>query len=67
MEDKIMGTKAKVEKAEKLIRYHRQNVFIGTEASQDRHTRAIRRIKKIIEPLWWGQHSTTGAYDNVLD
>jgi hypothetical protein len=62
-----MDTKAKIEKAERLICYHRQNVFCGTEASQDRHTRAIRRIKKIIEPLWWGRHSTKSAYDNVLD
>ncbi len=34
-----------IEKAQRLLRYHRQNVFHDCEATADRHARAARRIK----------------------
>ena len=33
-------------KLEKLLRYHRQNVFDNDIAKADRHERALKRLKK---------------------
>ena len=32
-------------KLSRLMRYHRQNVFLDNEAAADRHCRALRRLK----------------------
>ena len=41
-------------KAEKLVRFHRLHVF---DENGDKHTRAIRRVNRLLEPMRRERHN----------